>query len=174
MSVQCTPGRYAATITGHKLTTSKAGNLMIAFTCNVAGKVDPASGEPGPEGAGMTRTVLRAITDQTADRVWKELDALGYPGDGFDSLDPELAEKNGVPFHDLTGTEVFLRCAPDSYQGEPREKWEFDLLGGGLNLDPADAAKAREANALYGRKGPKPAAAAAKPAGQRANGTVPF
>lgn len=162
MPMICQPGIYLAVITGQKLTTASTGNPQLAFTTQLKGRLknaaDPESLDD--EHAGLTRTVFNPITDSTAQRRWAELDALGYTGDTFSDLDPDLAAN----FFDLTGKEVQLRCTENTWNGNTNERWDLNVLGGGLTLATADAAKAREADALYGRR--KVTGKAGTPAGK--------
>lgn len=176
MSVQCSPGQYKATIADHKLAEAKTGNLQLAFTIAVLGKVNPEDPEQlFDDGAGLTRTVIRTITENTAARIYQELDHLGYTGDGFSALDPDLA---GTKFVNLAGQEVLVRMRVEEYEGADRERWEFDFLGGGMNLKPAEASKAKQIDGQFSRSrvgvAPKPKSPSCPAANANGKSKIPF
>lgn len=177
MSTQCPAGRYMARIEGHKLTESKQkGTPQLAFSLTILGRMDPADPERlTDDGAGLQRTIFRALTENTFQRVWSELDKLDFVGDEFSLLDEELS---GDKFVSLAGKEIPVRMKPEVYQGQEQERWEFDMLGGFVPQSTS-AAKAREVDTMFSRKRTQAggAAAGAKPAAgpaKRANADVPF
>lgn len=161
MAVQCQPGRYAATIVSHKLGTASTGNVQLAFVLNILGIIRPDDPDSydASEGGGLTRTVIRTITEKTVNRIYRELDTLGYTGDGFSALDQNLS---GDKFIDLSGKQVYVRMHPEEYQGNERERWEFDQLGAGegIPMNPVERNKAREIDTMFSRKKVSPGGAA--------------
>lgn len=137
------PGRYLAKIKATRLGSSSNHNLMIVFTATIAGKYTPG-GEVSPEGAGTERTVMRTVTENTANRIWAELDLLGYTHDGFEPLAADGPQE-------LAGVEVPLTCTHETYQGRVVERWEFALLAGQVFVPQADTSAVAAASRQFGR-----------------------
>ncbi len=158
MAAYYSNGRYLGRITDQALGRSKIkGTPEIAIQFEVRGGIDPAD----PEGELLSapigrRTVYLYITDGTYEYVLRDLATLGFDGDSFNKLDPQV-----LGYCDLTGKEVEFECRSEIYEGEEREKWSV-ARDTTLRSIPLDAKDVRELDALYGKELKKQAKKAPK------------
>ena len=146
MAITYQNGKYVGRITEQALGKSKKkGTPEIQIRFAVLGAVDPVD----PEGHLLQapigeRTVYLYITTNTAEYVLRDLGRLGFDGDSFSKIDPQVAG-----WCDLTGKEVEFECRSETYDGEEREKWQ---VASAIHSTPLDTKQVQELDALYGRQ----------------------
>ncbi len=82
------------------------------------------------------RDVRLYITENTADRVVRDLRGIGWQGAKFATLDPATPG-----YHDLAGVEAVLECKLETYEGNEREKWDFPMPPRHAELDKSNLSK---------------------------------
>ncbi len=146
MAVTYQNGRYLGRVTDQLLgKSSKKGTPEIQIRFAILGIVDPAD----PEGQLIScppgeRTVYLYITANTHEYVVRDLQRLGFTGDSFSKIDPNV---NG--FCDLSGAEAEFECRSETYDGEEREKWSV-ARDSALRSTPIDDKDVLKLDALYG------------------------
>ena len=146
MAMRVQPGRYFGKITGQQVGENPSnGNLQLAFN------VEILNDSRNKQGAGLRGTIIRTLTTNTAEWIWRDLEAMGYPYDDFTQLDKNLSEQERVEFHDLSGIEVPVQITEDMYEGKLREKWNFDF-GGGIKVEAAQKSTLASANHAFNRR----------------------
>jgi hypothetical protein len=110
------------------------------------------------------RQVQMYLTDNTVEHVIRNLRTLGFTGDSFKLLDPEMPGH-----HSLVGTEADFVCKHEPYDGGIGEKWELHFIGESRPLEKVSGLS-KKLDALFGKQmkgsaGPKAAPARAADAG---------
>lgn len=156
------PGEYVCSVVQQGLSEAGTGNPQFVLRVKVIGRPDPDT--PGNVIVGgmqqLERTYYRTITDKSIEWFMQELDVLGFTGTSFKQLDPSSPQHQS-----FVGSDIDMICEHEADQsGQPRERWKIKLQGGGGEIKPLDAAKARQLDNLFGkhlqaRKSAAPAAA---------------
>lgn len=164
------PGEYIGEVVDQGINQAKTGTYQFFVRFAVVAKVDPSL----PEGANAIgvdnnyeRTLFRAISEKTSERLAHDLRQLGFNGDQWSDLDPRAADA-----WNLIGSDVRVICRHEVYNGENRERWDFALGGNAQEIQKIEGKQARELDTLFGKalkaapkvksaEAPKPAPAAA-------------
>lgn len=137
------PGIYKATLQGACLTEAKTGTSQIAYEF-ITDSVLDSSGEY-VDCPSVTRTIFRALTENTIDYAVADLKRLGYDRDNFDDISPD--SPNAFDFSGIeVQVEMRIEEGPD---GREREKWEFSHKAARKKLEATGVSKL---NALFGSK----------------------
>lgn len=114
---------YNARIVKWGVSEAKTGTAQAFFKVLILNESDGKGGTfDCPE---FERTIYRAITEKTVDRLVDDIARLGVELESFAQLDPE--NPKAVAFD---GVEVEVRCKHESYNGKPTEKFDFNFGGG--------------------------------------------
>jgi uncharacterized protein (TIGR02996 family) len=134
---------------------SKKKTPQAFFTVLIENEVD-AQGETF-DCPSYERTIYRAITDNTVDRLIDDIARLGVELSSFSQLDPD--SPNAVTFE---GREVQIKCKHETYEGKTNERFDFNFGGGG----PAqmEATGVKKLDQLFGPRLKKAAAEKPRPA----------
>lgn len=166
MSTHYQAGKYRCQITEQGFGESKNKKTpFLGLKVRPTGFYDVTNGDLVPC-SDFERTVMLYLTDNTIDQAMKNIRSLGFTGDSFRALDPEM------PGHiSLIGVETDFQCKHEPYDGGIGEKWEFPLSEG-RPLEKVSGLS-KKLDALFGKQikssgTPKPATA--RPA---ASGGVP-
>ena len=109
------PGLYKCRILDQGYTEASTGTEQFWIKFLVLKAVEPVRDNLEK----YSRMAYFPLTDKTADRVMRDLRALGFKGDDFELLDPCIEGH-----HSFVGNEPELMCSVDkSLNGTPREKW---------------------------------------------------
>jgi hypothetical protein len=138
-------GAYKAEVIAQGLGTSKAGNPQFWIQAKILESID----DPTLVVEQYDRTIFWSITEGTIEFVCEKLERLGFKGDSFRLLDPNVPNH-----HSFVGQVVDLFCKLETYDGKEREKWDLSrgVLSGPPNVEPLGDAAARQLDALFGRK----------------------
>jgi|SRR5580700_1124429 hypothetical protein len=158
------PGRYWGHVTANALGKNKKDNPQLVIRFEVRGGIDPQD----PDGALLNtgeiyeRTMYRVITDKTVDWVKKDLQALGFEGQGFADITDNC----------FAGKDLVFECKHEDYEGSTNERWQIAHGSGALEVKPLEPAEIRKLDALFGsalkKDKPKPAGRAVRPTGNGA------
>lgn len=166
MSTHYQAGKYRCQITEQAFGESKDKHTpFFGLKVKPTGFYDPATGDLVPC-SDFERTVYLYMTDKTIDQATKNIRSLGFTGDSFRQLDPE------VPGHtSLIGTEADFQCKHEPYNNTLSEKWEFPLSEG-RPLEKVSGLS-KKLDALFGKSIKGSAGPKAAPAKAASDGAVP-
>ena len=121
-------GKYRARITAPpRFGTNSKENPELVYPIELIAKYEGSELYELPPGCQPRRTIWAVITDKTAERRASELQVIDPSVTDFSDVDPQAAEPG--KYCDITGKEVDVTCKWDSWNGQTRDKYEFDMRG---------------------------------------------
>lgn len=136
-------GAYKCEVLDQGLSISKTEKPQIWLQVRVLESID----NPELTLNQYERTIYWTLTDKTIDFTLEKLERLGFSGDSFRNLDP-----NVEGHHSFVGQVIDCYCKLETYEGKEREKWDLSNQSGGARPDPLGDSDARKLDALFGRK----------------------
>jgi len=146
MSVYYEVGRYEGIVTDQGLTETKTGKPCFFLQFDVTADLLPDGTKLAlPPAHSFQRSIYQVITDKTIDFLMPDLERLGFSGNKLSQLVPDSP---GCQL--FIGDEVLLYCKHETYEGKEREQWSFAREAS--EVVPLDSKKAKELDALFGKK----------------------
>ena len=168
-------GTYLGEVTDQAISKSSTGTFQFVLRFKVLAQKSE-DGQFYDLDKQYERTMYRAITDKTVEYVVKEVQAMGYEGNGWAGLDPSTPG-----YHSFAGKEIEVVCKHDEYDNNISEKWEFPrgATSKALEVKHLDSSEKRQLDAMFGKalKGsakPTPRPAPAQAAAVITDDDVPF
>jgi len=137
-----TQGAYKCEVLDQGLSMSSTDKPQIWIRCRVLESLD----SPGVTLNQYERTLYWTVTEKTIDFVLDKLESLGFSGQSFREVDP-----NVEGHHSFIGQVIECYCKLETYEGKEREKWDLSNPGA-KTPDPLGDSDARKLDALFGRK----------------------
>jgi hypothetical protein len=118
MAIQFEEGHYLAKVTGQYFSkSSQKGTDAFTLQTRILKSLDNPKAECKP----AFREITLWLTDKTYERVFNDLENLGYSGGNLEDLDPAAED-----FHDFRGMEIQLECThEEDASGKPQERWNL-------------------------------------------------
>lgn len=139
MACEYNKGIYNAECTEAGTGVAKTGNPQVILKVRMMSQLDPSEPDAVYECPQRERTLWLTVTDNTQDRVLKNLRDAGWHGSAFDDIGQ------------MVGNRFRVECQHEVNQaGQLHEKWEFPR--GESPPLVVDANVNRKLNALFGSK----------------------
>ncbi len=142
MTIFYTIGEYKCEVVDQGLSNSKTNNPQIWLRVRILESID----RPDEKVDQYERTIYWTLTEKTIDFTVEKLELLGFAGQSFRDLDP-----NVQGHHSFIGQQIDCYCKHETYEGKEREKWDLSNPGAKMP-DPLSESDARRLDALFGRK----------------------